>query len=212
MVKKLSLFVAGLLLLSICTFSHTSPHGKNLSIHIKKGININDLAGSTEFKNRTGKEIRPGDIILVYGSTWIDQVIKKIIRSDYTHVAGVVKSNEVIDILPFTQAGYKNLRLFAGKADVFTCDTLTDDQRRKIVDYVNRKVGTSYNYWLVVWEGCRYLLNWQWPYKTGKSGLCSTLWADAYREAGVDLCPEAIFPSPRDLADSRLLRKVCGLK
>lgn len=155
-------------------------------------------------------KVRPGDIILVRGSTLIDRLIKAVTGSVYTHVAGVIKSDEVIDILPFTEAGYKSLYIYAGKADVFTCDTLTDKQRKNVVDYVRKRIGIKYDYALLVWEASRYMFHWDWPYKNSNSGICSTLWADAYRHAGVNLCPNISFPSPVDLAKSKILRKECS--
>ncbi len=152
--------------------------------------------------------VRPGDVILVRGSTWIDRTIQGITRSRYSHVAGIIKQNEIIDLLPFSKAGYRNLWLYAGQADVFTCDTLTEEQRKKIVNNVIGKVGTSYDYLLLIWQVSRYLLNWEWSYENTKHSLCSTLWADAYRKVGVELCPDVAYPSPGDLADSRLLRQV----
>lgn len=153
-------------------------------------------------------QIHPGDIILVRGSTWEDRMIKFVTHSGYTHVAGVVKPRKIIDILPFSLAGYKEIGLYAGRADVFTCDVLTEEQRRKIVNYITGKVGSHYNYFLVLWQISRYWLHWSWPYQPGDGSLCSTLWTDAYREAGVNLCPDIPFPSPGDLANSKLLRKV----
>ena len=189
---------------------HASPKSTKIGTTVKNvwNIHIPDLRGGIELHYRTSEFIRPGDIILVRGSTWIDRAITIITRSAYTHAAGVVMPDEVVDIAPFTKTGCKNLWLFAGQADVYTCDSLTDDQRRKIVEYAVGKVGTRYDYVLVLWQASRYLLNWAWPYSIGKDSLCSTLWADAYRKAGVELCPEIIFPSPGDLANSRLLRKV----
>jgi hypothetical protein len=209
-VRKLLILIGGSLFLFIYIIAVSRPVDSNVGNSTKDGLSsyMNCPVGSTKSNNRMSREIRPGDIILVRGSTWMDKVVKTITRSHYSHVAGVVRSEEVIDIQPFTQTGYRKLDSFYGQADVFTCDVLTEDQRKKIVNYVNKEVGTSYNNWLIVWQGCRYLLNLQWPYKTDKGNLCSTLWTDAYREAGVELCPDVVFPSPRDLADSKLLQKV----
>ncbi|MHB1654105.1 MAG: hypothetical protein ACYCVD_16765 [Desulfitobacteriaceae bacterium] len=152
--------------------------------------------------------IRPGDIVLLSGSGWIDRTINRITQSIYSHAAGVIKPYEVIDILPFKKAGYKKLNQYTGRVDIFTCDLLTDTQRNIIIEYVNKKVGVSYDYFLLFWQASRYLLHWIWNYKKSRRIICSTLWAEAYREVEVELCPGIKYPSPGDLANSTLLRRV----
>lgn len=151
---------------------------------------------------------QPGDILLIRGDTWIDKIIRSITGSTYSHVAGIVDANEVVEILPFKRTGFQKLRSFTGRADIFTCHTLTYEQRRIILNYITQKVGTKYDYKLLLWEASRYLLHWKWSYKARSSLLCSTLWSEAYRQAGVDLCPDILYPSPGDLENSTLLQKI----
>ena len=155
-------------------------------------------------------EIQPGDILLMHGNTFVDKVIELVTRSSYSHVMGVINSNQVVEISPLSTTRYKSLQEYIRRADVFTCDRLSANDRKKIVNYVTAKIGTSYDYNLVIWEASRYLLNWKWPYRSKDSSLCSTLWADAYRKVGIDLCPEIRFPVPGDLAKSQYLHKVRG--
>jgi uncharacterized protein YycO len=156
----------------------------------------------------TPSMIRPGDLLLIQGNTWIDKVIKRITGSPYSHVAGVVGPDEAVEIRPFQRTNYQKLENYTGRVDVFTCNSLTDDQRRKIVEHAVQKVGTKYDYMLVIWEASRYLFHWVWPYQAGDNSLCSTIWADAYRKAGIDLCPDIIYPSPGDLGKSPIIQKV----
>lgn len=153
-------------------------------------------------------KIRPGDILLVRGDIWVDKIIRIITGSPYSHVAGVVNSDEAIEILPFNRTRFRKLRTYSGRTDVYTYSKLTNEQREKIVEHVVNKVGTKYDYKLIFWEASRYLLRWRWPYKAGDSSLCSTLWAEAYREAGVNLCPDILYPTPGDLGNELLLKKV----
>jgi len=152
--------------------------------------------------------IQPGDILLISGNTLVDKIIKLVTRSPYSHVVGVVNPNQVVEILPLSTARFKKIQDYTGRADVFTCERLSNDDRRKIVDYVTGKIGASYDYDLIIWEASRYLFNWVWPYDNKDSSLCSTLWSEAYRKAGIDLCPDVKFPVPGDLAKSRYLHKV----
>lgn len=152
--------------------------------------------------------IQPGDILLIRGNTLIDRIIKLVTRSPYSHVVGVVNPNQVVEILPLSTARYKKLQGYNGQADVFTCDRLSAEDRKKIVSDVTANIGTSYDYYLIIWEASRYLLNREWPYENKNSSLCSTLWVEAYRKVGIDLCPDVKFPVPGDLSKSRFLRKV----
>ena len=123
-------------------------------------------------------------------------------------MAGVVKPDEMVEILPFKKAGYQSILAYTGRTSVFAFDNLTDEQRRIIIDHIVSKVGTKYDYKLVLWEASRYLFNRAWPYKAGNKSLCSTLWVEAYRKAGVDLCPDIIYPSPGDIGSSPALRNI----
>lgn len=155
-------------------------------------------------------EIQPGDILLIRGNTLVDKIIKLVTRSPYSHAVGVVNQNQVVEILPFSTTRVKKIQDYTGCADVFTCERLSNDDRTKIVSYVNGKIGTSYDYSLIIWEASRCFFNWVWPYETRDSSICSTLWSEAYRKAGIELCPDVKFPVPGDLAKSRYLHKVRG--
>ncbi len=153
-------------------------------------------------------EIQPGDILLIRGNTWVDKIIKLVTRSPYSHVVGVINPNQVVEILPLSTTRFKTIQDYTGRADVFTCVRLSNDDRTKIVSYVTGKIGTTYDYHLIIWEASRFLFKWVWPYENKDSSICSTLWSDAYRKVGIDLCPEIKFPVPGDLAKSQCLQKV----
>lgn len=156
----------------------------------------------------TSYKIQPGDILLIRGNTWIDKIIRVITGSQYTHVAGVVNSDEAIEILPFNRTQFQKLRSYTGRTDIYTCSDLTAEQRKKIVEHAVERIGTKYDYKLIFWEASRYLFDWTWPYNTDNKSLCSTLWAEAYRKAGVNLCPDIIYPTPGDLGKATLLEKI----
>lgn len=155
-----------------------------------------------------------GDLILVKGNGFIPNTIEKITKSPYSHVAGVVgneKDKELIEAQGFQKTGFQSLSTYHGYADVFRCHGLTELQKKLIVAYVNKQRGTRYDYLLIIWELLRYVLNVVFPYIETKSYICSTLWNDAFQEAGVDLCPEVKYPSPGDLAKSLFLTKIGSL-
>lgn len=79
-----------------------------------------------------------------------------------------------------------------------------------MVNLVTKEVGGHYAFLLLFWEWVRYSFRVCIPwYDPGPNRICSTLWVvNAYRAVGIDLCPGIKFPSPADVAQSRLLRKI----
>lgn len=150
-----------------------------------------------------------GDIVLVKGQDFVSRVIETLEGSEYTHAAGIVNENQIIEAQGFQKTNYQPLSIYKGYTDIFTCDILTDEQRVKIVEYVKREVGSHYDWILLFLEFIRYTFYIMLPYeKIFDSHICSTLWSDAYKSVGIDLCPNIKYPSPRDLSESKLLRKV----
>jgi uncharacterized protein YycO len=157
------------------------------------------------------KELVPGDLLLVKGYGLIATEIECISKSPYYHVAGVVKENELIEANGFRKTGYQALDYYSGVADIYRCPSLTNEQRAFIVDYVKKEVGSRYDYLLILWEAIRYMTNSLLPYIETQNRICSTLWADAYLAAGIDLCPGVKYPSPGDIAQSKSLMKISFL-
>lgn len=151
---------------------------------------------------------RAADLILVRGNTIIDKLIEDVSHSEYSHCAGIVKPNELVESQFGRTTGYEPLDAYAGEYDVYTCDTLTDDQRNAIVKFVLNKIGTPYNAALVGWEFVFYAFHINLPMHEGNCYDCSELWRQAYKSVGVDLCPNVEYASPSDLALSSLLRKL----
>lgn len=153
-------------------------------------------------------EIKLADLILVRGDGPISHAIEEITDSPYSHTAGYVKENELIEAQGFRHTGYQGLDFYAGMADVFTCDSATDEQRRMMARLAEREVGGHYSFLLLVWEFVRYTTGILLPYDPGPNRICSTLWAAVYRSVGIDLCPGMRHPSPGDVAASKRLRKI----
>lgn len=154
-------------------------------------------------------ELKKADIILVHGDCFISDLIKDVQNSKYSHVAGIVRENEIVEAQGFEITGFEGLHKYIGQADVYRCDSLTDEQRDKIVAYAESQVGSHYDWFLLVWEFIRYKFNIILPYKKKVNvNICSSLWNEAFRSVNVDICPNIIFPSPDDISKSKLLRKI----
>lgn len=150
-----------------------------------------------------------GDIVLIKGKNSLSRVIEEIEDSVYSHAAGIVKENEIIEVVLFEKTSYESLDSYKGYADIFTCDSLNNEQRDGIVKYAENHLGSYYDLPLLLWEFIRYAAHIILPYKQiFQSYICSTLWAEAYRSVGIDLCPNIKYPSPKDLSESKLLTKI----
>lgn len=152
-------------------------------------------------------EIKPADLILVRGTEGAAFIIESLTQSPYSHVAGLVKPNELIEAQTFRKTGYQGLDIYDGCSDVFTCDQLTDDQRHQIVKFVTDQVGTGYSYRLLGWELEHYILHIDSNFVPNGKYDCSTLWCEAYRSVGIDPCPGIRFATPGDLGRSVAFRK-----
>jgi len=156
----------------------------------------------------TELEIRPADIILVRGTGFTDHLIERVTHSAYSHATGLVKTNELLEAQALRRTGYQGIDAYQGCSDVFTCDQLSDAQRQRIINHVSAHIGEQYGYALIPWEGVHYLLHVDIPIDEHVNNDCSTLWASAYRAEGFDPCPDIEYPTPGDLGNSALFRKV----
>ena len=153
--------------------------------------------------------LQPGDLVFIRGTEGLAGPIKKFTRSPYTHIAGLVLDGKLIESQALRRTGYQNLDTYRGVADVYTCKTLSTDQRQQIVDFVKQEIGGRYDYILFGWLAFRSLLGGAIPsYFGSKRQICTTLWANAYKQAGVELCPETPYPTPGELSNSKLLQRV----
>lgn len=152
--------------------------------------------------------MRPGDLILVRGADWLGREIEAVSHSPYSHVAGLTPDGRLIEAQGFRRTGYQALAAYSGAYDVFTCDMASEEHRRGVQAFVESKIGTHYSYLLIGWELLHYVAHLDLPFEERQRFLCSTLWVQAYRSVGIDLCPGLRYPSPGDIALSPLLRKL----
>lgn len=152
--------------------------------------------------------MRPGDLIFIRGTGLVVQPIKLVTRSCYSHVVGYVKDDLFIGVQDFKRTRYEKLSHYEGLSDVYTCPTLSPFQRAIILAFAKAELGSRYDRVLLAWQAARYLLGITLPYPENRKRICSTLWADAYRAAGVDLAPGVKYPSPADLMKSPLLQQI----
>lgn len=153
-------------------------------------------------------KFQSADLIFIRSKRWIDFPIKLVTQSQYTHVAGYVDSNNLIEAQGLRKTGYVTPDTYLDVSDVYRDPTLSLQQREQIVTFAKREIGSQYDYVLIGWEALRLVFGTVLPYAKNNRRICSTLWADAYKSAGVDLCPYHSYPTPSDLVKSPHLRKI----
>ena len=164
-------------------------------------------------------ELRIGDLILVDGSGLISKAIedveygKKKVARRYSHVAGYIGNGQLIEAEGLRKTGCAPVSKYAGHADVFRCISLTYEQQKQILRLAIRRVGGRYDYLLLGVEFVRYVSGVIIPFREPPNArICSTLWAvGIYRDAGIILCPDIRWPTPRDVNESKLLVRVGSL-
>lgn len=156
-------------------------------------------------------QLQVADLVFIHGTRWLDFPVKLVTHSQYTHVAGYVGIGKLIEAQGLRKTGYEPLATYKDAADVYRYPRLTISQRQQIVDYVYHEIGGQYDYFLLGWEALKHVFGVVLPYVKNKARICSTLWSDAYKSAGVDLCPRLRYPTPSDLVKSPYLRKIGAL-
>jgi uncharacterized protein YycO len=158
-------------------------------------------------------ELKPCDLILVKGSksSFISREIEEITNSPYSHVAGVIsKYGTLVEAEGFEKTGQVPLSKYTD-CDIYRFEDLTEKQKYEILGFINGQIDSRYDYFLLVVELFRYVFHKALPYKEPfGSHICSSLWYDAFKSAGIDLCPniDSKYPSPADISKSNLLKKI----
>jgi uncharacterized protein YycO len=161
-----------------------------------------------ELSKMNVSELQLADLVFVCGSHWLDFPVKLVTQSQYTHVAGYVGMGNLVEAQGLRKTGFEPLETYKGSVDVYRCPRLTVLERQQIMDYVHKEIGGRYDYLLIGWEALKHAFGVVLPYVKNKARICSTLWSDAYKAAGVDLCPKQQYPTPSDLVKSAYLRKI----
>ena len=160
----------------------------------------------------TPTDLRIGDLILVRGTDLISEAIKAVEHSPYSHTAGYVGNGQLIEAEGFKKTGYASVTKYQCMADVFRCIYVSDFLRKNILKQAEYQVGGRYDYALLFVELIRYCTGLVLPYREPPNArICSVLWAGIYQDVGISLCPTQKYPSPADIAQSKLLIKIGSL-
>jgi len=148
-------------------------------------------------------EIKKGDVLAYKGYLPHSQIIKSIIKSDYSHVCLYIGNGKLVEA-DYSGIEYANIDKYKGRLDIYTCD-LTDSQRKQICDYAISRIGQKYDYLLLFFLFLRKLFKLRFRFKDRKADICSELVNDSYKEANVILSRKK-YPSPQEVVESKSLK------
>lgn len=143
--------------------------------------------------------LQPSDIVLVSGTSWVDDAIEDITRSSYSHCALAVDDTTLIEALWPHKVRFVNAHKYDGDAMVLRYRDISHSKRLEVVARAKQYMGRHYSLYLIFLEFLRYEFGWV-PVYRGQDVICSLLVADAFRNAHLDFCGHLPYPSPADVS------------
>jgi uncharacterized protein YycO len=153
-------------------------------------------------------ELQKGDIVAVFGTSFISDIVEAVEHSSVSHVAVVVDPEKEILI----EANYNHpvsyvpLNQYKGVATILRTP-LTEEQKDFIVDYLTKQIGKQYDFIDIIREFGRYIFGITPKKEDERFFICSTLVQMAFLHAGVVLTKEPLA-SPADLYESHVVTKI----
>lgn len=170
-------------------------------------------------------EIRDGDVLLYTGRSAVSRWVRRTTGSRYSHAGIALWWHGRLTVLEAVRSGVvatllsRNVAHYHGGVELFQCVQEIDDaSRAEMVRFAQEQLGKKYSLWkaLVVF----FYLTFHWKRDTRDrlrrtgSLFCSHFVAQIYTKADLDLTKglNDRFMSPRDIADSPLLKRIAVLK
>lgn len=148
-------------------------------------------------------QIKKGDILFVWGKSLVEELITDISHGA-SHCALFVDENTVCEAQFGRVVGEANLQDYIDdkntvRLEVWTDDSLTDEQREDMIAYAKTMYGQHYDVKLIPLELIHFLTrnNLEW-YREGNEKICSTLVYSAGLKEGRDWSMY-VNPSPPEL-------------
>lgn len=159
--------------------------------------------------------LQVGDILMVRGNSWFSPIVRKFLRSDFTHVAICIDNNFICEIDAFSNLSFK--RNYHTDYDVLRYKKgLTRKQQKRLKRFLAKKVLECEGYdWSKIAE-----LFLKITFKLGvmmdqrNRYICSEIVDAAFQELGIDLLEgfETGDVAPTDFLYSQHLIKVGQVK
>lgn len=157
-------------------------------------------------------EILPGDVLFLWGDGWIDDAIEMVTHGP-SHCAIFLEQTTLAEAQAGRVTGTVLLSTYQNtkekKLEVWTDPTLTDDERKRIVEYAKYHFGIQYDYLAILAELARFEvgipIN---SFNEGKRRICSSYINDIAKSVGRNWTNISYAPAPVDLLNSgKLTRK-----
>ncbi|MCZ8512394.1 hypothetical protein O9H85_08100 [Paenibacillus filicis] len=122
-------------------------------------------------------QIKPGDVLFVWGNGLIDHIIEEITDGP-SHVALFVNDTTLCEAQSGREVGEIDLSFYMSEnnyLEIWRDLSLTDDERTKMIQFAKSKYGSKYDYVLIPLELFHFeiSLNIDW-YKEHQKYICST--------------------------------------
>lgn len=155
-------------------------------------------------------EILPGDILFMWGESIVDDAIELVSRGP-SHCALFLDKQTLAEAQAGRESGTTLLSDYLNTNDrleVWRDETLTDEDRQKIVAYAKAHFGIHYDYLAILAELARFEaginIN---SFHEGKRRICSSYVNDCSKAVGRNWGNVAYTPAPVDLLKGGKLTK-----
>jgi hypothetical protein len=153
-------------------------------------------------------DIKPGDILFVWGTSFVDRGIELVTHGP-SHVAMFVNENTVCEAQGGRTVGETALSFYdSDTIEVWRDMTLTDDDRQSMLTFAKQLYGTPYDYALLPLAGlsAEFGISDAWYHENGRF-ICSTFVANVAEHVGRHWA-RGVNPVPVDLQTSGELTKI----
>lgn len=157
-------------------------------------------------------EIKPGDVLFEWGNGLIDDVIELVTHGP-SHCAIFLDQTTLAEAQAGRTTGTSPLTDYLNdhdkKLEVWRDETLTDEDRLKMIEYAKLHFGTQYDYLAILVELARFKLDIPInSFHEGKRRICSSFVNDIAMSVGRNWSAVPYAPAPIDLLNSgKLTRK-----
>lgn len=149
------------------------------------------------------------DILFYRGNSFVGRLIKLVSKSEnYSHCSIFIDKIHLLETswnhpTVLAHFGYRHMEYDVYRVKV----DLSSEQKRIIMDYLRKRIHTSYDWKYIVTRAGNFLFGTAIRSSEGKY-TCDELIVQAFREIGLDLLEEGSPLSPESLAKSRHLERI----
>lgn len=163
--------------------------------------------------------LRPGDVILFSGESWISKSIKWFSDSEWNHVAFYVGDGYIIES---TEAGVEKNSLekrlkHVDKLLVRRCLLVSEEEIKKMIDYAEQVIYDGYDFLQLLSLGLYFLLRkigirWRLLVQNNRNRfICSELIYYLYLKIGIKIASHPELVTPQTIATSNIFIDISSI-